>query len=141
MEAQKNKSGLIFEPYRLTAASIMDVPFRIKGHKLRWVSAAVESVRTHRTWRKLRREDIPAEMLKKLQLEHSALFRHDGDTIRYGENVLAYMSLEDFDRQKQEKEANANSQLSQVMAPKNRSVKVDKSETQFESKVSKEFFE
>ncbi len=138
---EKNKTGLVFEPFRLTDRSVMDVPFRIRGHKLRWISAAVQSVNNHRGWKQLRREDIPPEMLKELQREHFGLFTHDGDTIRYGDTVLAFMSFENFDKLQASKNKAANDQMSQVMTPSNRNVKVDKGETSFENKVTREFFD
>ncbi len=138
---EKNSKGLIFEPHRITSDSVMDVPFRIKGHKLRWISGYVQSISSHRAWKQLKIDDIPPETLKKLKTDHFGLFSNDGATIRYGENVLAYMSLEQFDKVQADKQQRAHDQMGQVMTPSNKNVKVDKAQTKFENKVSREFFD
>jgi hypothetical protein len=71
----------------------MDLPFRIMGHKLRWVAARASEDKFTRPWKILRKSDLTSEIIRELESRSVNIFR-DGDTIRFGENVLAYATDE-----------------------------------------------
>lgn len=141
--SEKQGNGLKIVPHVVTGDSLMDVPFRIAGHQLRWISAYVQSANSHRIWKNLKKSDLDTKTWDALKDKYYGLFNHDGDTIRYGENVLSYAPLELLDKVNAEKRSEAKSQLGQVMRPKNKNVKVDQRETRVErgADIGKDFFD
>lgn len=139
----QTKSGLKIIPHRITGGSTMDVPFRIEGHQLRWVSGAVQSLNTERPWKQLKKSDLDPKTWEMLKERFYGFFNssHDGDTIRYGENVLSYAPLEIINQIKAEKNQLAQQQISRVMQPSNRKIKIDREETKIDRNISKEFFD
>ncbi len=137
----KTTSGLKIIPHRITADSVMDVPFRIEGHQLRWISGAVQSVSSDRPWKPLKKSDIDQETWNKLKDKYFSFFNNDGDTIRYGENVLSYAPLHIINEIKQEKEQRAIQQRNQVLRPSNKKIKIDREETRIDRGISKDFFD
>jgi hypothetical protein len=73
-----------------------DPGFTLKGHKLRWVSGAVESRRSGRAWVPLKVSALPKEIVKKLQDSNPSWFR-EGDTIRRGDTVLNYAPIKEIE--------------------------------------------
>lgn len=58
-----------------------DPGFRIKGVRLRWLSADVSEIRYGRIWRVLRKEDMPKELIDHIESVNPGAFR-DGNTIK-----------------------------------------------------------
>jgi len=82
-----------------------DPGFMVKGHKLRWVSAAVEVRRTGRAWIPLKISALPETATKKLKETNPSWF-NAGDTIRRRDLVLCVAPAEEVDRQKKENKEN-----------------------------------
>ncbi len=91
---QLNKStDLKFIPHNANRNDPMDLPFRIVGHQLRWVAARSSEDRFTRPWKILRKSEMPESVIRQLSDKSLNIFR-DGDTARFGENVLAYATNE-----------------------------------------------
>lgn len=139
---QTTKNGLKIIPHRITGGSTMDVPFRIEGHQLRWVSGAVQSHNPDRPWKQLKKSDLDDKTWNLLKEQFYGFFNaNDGDTIRYGENVLSYCPLETVNKIRSEKNQLAREQLERVMKPSNKKIKIDREETKIDRNISKEFFD
>lgn len=69
-----------------------DPGFMLKGHKLRWVSAHVETRRAGRPWQPLKLSMLPENIVKHLEA-HQRAWLGDGDTIRKKDLTLAFAPL------------------------------------------------
>ena len=70
-------------------SDVLDVPFRIKGFSLRWVSAYKTESRKDGLWKPLKKSALPPKVLELLEENFYALFS-DGDVIRNKELTLCY---------------------------------------------------
>lgn len=75
------------------AVDHVDPGFSIRGHKLRWVSGAVESRRAGRMWRTLKLSHLSKEAQAKFKEINPTW--EDGDTIRRRGLLLSYASLDE----------------------------------------------
>ena len=91
-----NKNDLKFVDFKPNYNDSMDVPFRILGHKLRWLGARSNEDKFTRPYKILRKSDLSNDIIKRLEEKSINVFR-DGDTVRHGENVLGYCSNEAYD--------------------------------------------
>lgn len=141
-EKIKTVNGLQIIEHRMSKDAVMDVPFRIAGHQLRWVSPYVQSSNAHRQWRPLRKSDLDAATWNKMKERYMGFFNdNDGDTIRYGDLVLSYMPTGYHDAMKKEKQEIADMQYSKVYKPNNKNIKIDRQKTEITKEVSKDFFD
>jgi len=109
---QVGSKSLKFVPHPANRKDPSDLPFRLLGHKFRWVAARSTEDRYTRPWVVLRKSDIPEDVIQELKSRNVNAFR-DGETIRWGENVLAYASNEEVAKLKaaNEREAYAQREL------------------------------
>jgi hypothetical protein len=112
-KAQVGSKSLTFVPHDCNREDTMDVPFRIKGHKLRWVAARASEDRFTRPWVILRKSELPQDVIDQLKSKSMNVFR-DGETVRHGENVLAYATEEAVARMKAEVERETQSLRSSI---------------------------
>ncbi len=110
---QQGSKDLKFVPYKTNVNDTMDVPFRILGHKLRWVSARASEDRFTRPWKILKKSELPENVIRDLESRSVNIFR-DGETVRFGENVLAYATDEACAEQKARVDADSRSQLASI---------------------------
>lgn len=73
-----------------------DPGFSINGHKLRWVSGAVESRRAGRAWVPLKVSFLPEKLRNSLKESHPSWFK-EGDTIRRGDTVLSFAPVKEIE--------------------------------------------
>lgn len=78
-----------------------DPGFALKGHKLRWLSGAVEARRAGRIWTTLKVSMLPEPVLKKIR-ETQPGWLSTGDTIRKRDLVLAFAPLELVEERRRE---------------------------------------
>jgi len=90
---QAGSKDLKFVKHEANFNDSMDLPFRIVGHKLRWVAARASEDKFTRPWKILRKSELTPEIVRELESRSVNIFR-DGETIRFGENVLAYATDE-----------------------------------------------
>lgn len=93
MSKQQGSKELKFVPHQANRNDTMDLPFRIVGHKLRWVAARSSEDKFTRPWMILKKSELPSDVIEDLKRKSINIFR-DGETVRFGENVLAYASDE-----------------------------------------------
>lgn len=82
-----------------------DTGFAIKGHKLRWLSNAVEFRRSGRAWVPLRVSNLPKKVLDYLK-DYQPRWVGEGDTIRRRDLTLAYAPLEEIEKIARENKQN-----------------------------------
>lgn len=131
---------LKFVPHKTNHNDTLDVPFRIVGHKLRWVAGRQNEDKLSRVWKILRKSELPAHVVEDLQRRSVNIFR-DGETVRYGGLVLAYASDEAVAEAKARVQNEANSQLSSIGMDTNKrpGIRHDHRETSVERMGSSEF--
>lgn len=106
---QVGSKSLKFVPHSANRKDPSDIPFRILGHKFRWIAARASEDRYTRPWVVLKKSDLPEDVLSDIKSRNVNAFR-DGETIRWGENVLAYASNEEVAKLKAENEREAHAQ-------------------------------
>jgi hypothetical protein len=113
MKTQTGSKDLKFVPHSSNYNDSMDVPFRIVGHKLRWIAARASEDKFTRPWKVLKKSDLPANVVQDLESRSVNIFR-DGETVRFGENVLAYAPDEIVEIQRQRVAEETESQLASI---------------------------
>lgn len=122
-----------FKPHKVVDRS--DPGFTIPGRTLRWVSGKVSELSPGRPWAVIRKADLPPDLLKHLLGVNPDAFAN-GDTIRRGDLVLAYTTVERAEALRKEKRQAAMDQelvVKRAVSARNRAgkevVKVDVDET------------
>lgn len=133
----RTKTGFVVVPHKPTDK--MDVPFRIKGMKLRWIAPHQTEERMGGTWRVLRKTDLPEEALKRLNEINSFVFSN-GDSVRYKELVLGWVSDEQAASMKKENQEAAKAQMDTVRKKTSPGNGVKVTEATFSKGPDKEFF-
>lgn len=116
------------------------VGFEILGHKLRWIAARKQEDREGRIWRVLRKEQLSKEVIDELEAYNPNTFA-SGNTIRRGDMVLGYASIEAANALRAQIDRETKSRKSQVYntPASTKNVRVIKSETSI-SKMGAEDF-
>jgi hypothetical protein len=131
---------LKFVPKTTNPNDTMDVPFAIVGHKLRWVSGRASEDKFTRPWKVLRKSDLPLNIVEDLERRSINIFR-DGETVRFGECVLAYATEEAVKVIRDQNRREAQSQLQSIgmNSEKRPGVSYDQKDTGVERMGSTEF--
>lgn len=79
-----------------------DPGFSLKGYKLHWVSAMVESRRAGRMWVPLKLSALPAKAVVKLKESNPSWFNSTGDVIRRRDLVLSYAPHKEVESRRRE---------------------------------------
>lgn len=139
MKTQGSKD-LKFIPHKANHDDRLDVPFRIVGHKLRWVAARASEDKLTRVWKVLRKSELPASVVEDLERRSVNVFR-DGETIRFGGLVLAYASDEAVAEVRKRVQHESNSQIASIGMDNNKrpGIRHDHRETSVERMGSSEF--
>ncbi len=82
-----------------------DPGFKVKGHRLRWVSSSVEMRRTGRAYIPLKISCLPESATKKLKETNPSWF-NAGDTIRRRDLVLCIAPIEEVEKTRKENKEN-----------------------------------
>lgn len=119
----------------------LDVPFRIKGLKLRWLAPQQTEHRMGGTWQVLRPSSLDPETLKKLKEMNSFVFAN-GDTVRFHELVLGFVTEDQGKQMRKENKEKADEQINAVRKKGNigQGQDVRVTESTISKGMSKEFF-
>lgn len=79
-----------------------DPGFALKGFKLHWVSAHVETRRAGRMWQPLKLSMLPDNAVKKLKESNSSWFNSTGDVIRRRDLVLSFAPFKEVEERRRE---------------------------------------
>lgn len=79
-----------------------DPGFALKGYKLHWVSAQVESRRAGRMWVPLKLSALPAKAVAKLKESNPSWFNSPGDVIRRRDLVLSFAPTKEVEGRRRE---------------------------------------
>lgn len=92
-----------------------DPGFTLPGVKLRWISGRVQEVYAGRIWATLRKEDLPAELVKHIESMRPDAFQHGNTYRRYGtELILGYATEQAAKEHRQEINRNSERQMSTI---------------------------
>lgn len=107
----KTAKGLKFVTHK--PKDKLDPGFQILGWKLRWIAATQTEDRYGRPHRVLKKEDLPADILKDMERSNPDFFARD-NTIRNRELVLAYCPIDVANNIRREMDQAARDQMARI---------------------------
>ena len=139
-----NKKDWKFSLKKVNRDDITDLPFTIHGIQLRWLANRKnENRHMAGQWKTLKKSDLPKDLVASLEESYIGIFG-DGDTIRNGDLVLGYASIDHARELKKEMAENAKNQAEKVFrkpteSTPNNALSIDRAETGI-GNVGEEFF-